>query len=159
MKASDYLDDDDIWRISSKIYTIEAPDDVFQILGCDILPGGVLKLFNCIQDWKKDSVGVEAMAKLRSREAATRLIQSETLIRLQRQQDERAAKANEERAQKENKRKLQEGKRLTDSITKRQKRDEAERRRLNQMNSKARKAEERAQNVRMMAALHSGKTM
>lgn len=159
LKASDYLDEDDIWRILNKIYLIRTQADVLDILGCDILPGGVVKLFDCIANWRADSVGVEAMERLRARESATRLIQAETLIRLQKQYDERALKALEEQTQKANKRKQIESNRLAGSAAKRQRKETIENKRRAKEEFKIKKKADRPKNARMMEALRAGKTM
>lgn len=159
LKASDYLDIDDIWRILNKIYTIQTETDLLDILGCDILPGGVFKLFNCIKAWKDDSVGVQAMAELRAREAVTRVRQAETLTRLQRQHDDRAAKIQEERTRKENKRKQQQDNQVAGSLAKRHRKEEKEKKKKAQEESNKKRNEERARNVRMMASLHAAQTM
>lgn len=159
LKAADYLDDDDIWRILNKIYTIDTQDDIYQILGCDILPGGIVKLFECIKDWKADSVGVQAMAKLRSREDATRTLQAETLDRLQKQHDERATQVHNERTRRESKQKEKQFNRLAESAAKRQRKEKSELKKIAEEKLKFKKDEDRARNVRMMSSLRAGKSM
>ncbi|KAH9816483.1 hypothetical protein DFH28DRAFT_1159692, partial [Melampsora americana] len=155
LRPSDYINDDSIWRVLNKIYKIHAVEDVFGILGCDILPGGVKKIYDCIVRWKLDSVGVQAMAEMRAREAATRRTQADTLSRLQKQHDEREAKAQEARTLKENKRKRQN----VDRLEKKKRKEETLQRKASLAKAKAHQEVKRAKNARMIAALASGKSM
>jgi hypothetical protein len=159
LKTSDYLDDDDIWRILDKIHTVKNQDDIFKILGCDILPGGVAKLFECIDKWKLSTLGAQAISHMRTREAATRLVQAETLSRLQKQHAEREEKVREDRVRKENKRKLHQMTQLTEQEAKRQRKNDIEKKRLAAAKSKADQDAKRASNARMLAGLKAGKSM
>ncbi|EGF98851.1 uncharacterized protein MELLADRAFT_95094 [Melampsora larici-populina 98AG31] len=159
LKASAYLTDDDIWRILDRIYTIKTHDDVYNILGCDMLPGGVAKLFKCIEEWNSSSLGAQAMTEMRAREAATRLIQAETLTRLQKQHEERELKAQEARAVKSNKRKQHEVDQLAETEAKRQRKDEKDKKKQAAAKSKADKDARIAANKRMMDGLHAGKSI
>ncbi|EGG03571.1 uncharacterized protein MELLADRAFT_89945 [Melampsora larici-populina 98AG31] len=159
LKASDYIDDNDIWRVLNKIYTIETYEDVYEILGCDILPGGVAKIVDCINEWKSGDAGSQALSNLRAREAATRLIQAETLARLQKQHEEREAKARESRILIENKRKQNTIDRLAETEAKRQRKEESLKRRTAATKAKSDQVAKRAANSRMIAALASGKSM
>lgn len=159
LQASDYLEEDDIWRILNKIHTIEIQEDVFNILGCDILQGGVVKLFDCIQFWRADSVGVEAMEKLRAREAETRLLQAETLNRPQKQHDQQSMKIIAEQTRKSNKRKEQVCNRLAQTLAKRQRKEFMDNKQLAKETSELNKQANHARNGRLMQGLHDGKTM
>ncbi|EGF97094.1 uncharacterized protein MELLADRAFT_70220 [Melampsora larici-populina 98AG31] len=46
LRPTDYVDDDDIWRVLDKIHHIQSKNDVFKILGCDLLLGGVKLMFD-----------------------------------------------------------------------------------------------------------------
>lgn len=85
LRTSDYLDETDIWWILDEINTIKAREDIFEILGCDILPGGVAKLFECIQDWKSSTLGTQAISEMCEREAVIRSEQAQNLLRLKKQ--------------------------------------------------------------------------
>ncbi|EGG07846.1 uncharacterized protein MELLADRAFT_85128 [Melampsora larici-populina 98AG31] len=159
LKPSDYIDEDDIWRILYKIYTIDAIDDVFKILGCDILPGGVEKIYKCIAEWKLDSVGVQAIREMRTREAAIRVQQAETLARLQKQQEEREKKAQEARTLKEEKKKRLSVDRLAESAAKKIRKEESQKRKDSVAHAKAIQEANRAANARMIAGLAAGKSM
>ncbi|EGG07847.1 uncharacterized protein MELLADRAFT_85129 [Melampsora larici-populina 98AG31] len=159
LRPSDYIDDNDVWRILNKIYTIQTIEDVFEILGCDILPGGVEKIYNCIFEWKSGSVGVQAMAEMRAREAATRLIQADTLSRLQKQHEQREAKTLETRTLRENKRKRQNIDRLADTAVKQKRKEDNDKRKASVAKMKANQEVQRAANARMIAGLAAGKTM
>ncbi|KAH9806823.1 hypothetical protein DFH28DRAFT_919178 [Melampsora americana] len=162
LKPSDYVDDNDIWRILNKIYTIQTVEDVYEILGCDILPGGVKKIFNCIFEWKSGSVGVQAINEMRVQEAATRVKQAETLLILQKQHEEREVKAQEActlRTLKENQQKRRNLDRLAETTAKKQQKEESNKRKASLAKAKADQELARAKNARMIAALASGKTM
>ncbi|KAH9811392.1 hypothetical protein DFH28DRAFT_900968 [Melampsora americana] len=159
LKTSDYVDDNDIWRILDKIHTIKNQNDIFNLLGCDILPGGVAKLFECINKWKLSTLGAQAISQMRAREAATRLVQAETLSRLQKQHAEREEKAQEDRVLKENKRKLHQMTQLAEQEAKRQRKTDIERKRAAAAKSKADQEAKRASNARMLAGLKAGKSM
>ncbi|EGG00535.1 uncharacterized protein MELLADRAFT_93207 [Melampsora larici-populina 98AG31] len=162
LRSSNYVDEDDIRRILDRIYTIETDKDVYNILGCDILAGGVAKLFNSIQEWKTGTIGSQAISQMRAREAATRLEQGRTLARLQKQQAERVERES----------KMKEARILTDQKRKKNKEDslaekEAKKQRKEQSNEKKKMAAKlkdeqetrRIVNARMIAGLSAGKTM
>lgn len=162
LRSTDYVDEDDIWRILDRIYTINTEDDVYQILGCDILPGGVAKLFDSIREWKRGTVGSQAISQMRTREAAARVEQGRTLARLQKQHAERIKReakvketcilTDQKRKEKEiENREQKEAKRLRQEPSHQKKKVAAER--------KAKEEAQRIVNARMIASISSGKSM
>ncbi|KAH9820092.1 hypothetical protein DFH28DRAFT_885469 [Melampsora americana] len=159
LRASDYVDDSDVWRILDKIYSINTEKDVYKILGCDILQGGVAKLFNHIQVWKMGKDGSEALSKMRAREAATRVIQASTLARLTKQHEEREAKLKEARILTEKKRNQNKLDQLAEREAKRQRKEEREAKKIAADRVKAMKEAQRAMNARMITGLKTGQLM
>lgn len=159
LKPSSYVNEDDIWRILDKINSLRTDDDVYNILGCDMLPGAVAKVFKCIKEWKASSVGVQAMTEMRAREAFTRGLQAETLLRLQKQHEEREMKAQQARTSKLKKRKQHEIDQLAEAEAKRHKKEEKDRKKEAAVQAKAKREATVAANKRMMAGLHAGKSM
>lgn len=57
LTSMDYFSEEDAWRIVSKMDTIQTSADVWKILKCDILIGGVEKLFECLRNWRDSCYG------------------------------------------------------------------------------------------------------
>lgn len=56
LRPKDYFSEEDACRISSQIDSIEVSEDIFNIMKCDILKGGVDKLFESSVDWRNGLV-------------------------------------------------------------------------------------------------------
>ncbi|EGG10129.1 uncharacterized protein MELLADRAFT_60596 [Melampsora larici-populina 98AG31] len=159
LRASAYLDENDIWRVLDKIHTIKTENDVYGILGCDILPGGVAKLFIHIQDWKMGTNGSEALAAIRAREAETRVMQAITLARLTKQHEEREARLKEARDLTEKKRRQSKLDNLAEVEAKRQRKENKDAKKKAADRLKAEKEAQRVVNLRMLTSLKTGQTM
>lgn len=68
LKPTDYFSEEDAWRVCSQVDSIKDSDDILKILHCDILKGGVNKLFEGLSDWRNGSLGQRQLENLKRKQ-------------------------------------------------------------------------------------------
>lgn len=68
LRPTDYFSEEDAWRVSGQIDSIQGSQDILNILDCDILKGGVNRLFESLVEWRNGSAGQRRLEDMMEQE-------------------------------------------------------------------------------------------